>query len=155
MASRADIAVHDADGQLQLVVEVKNRSGTSAEWAIQMRRNLLIHGLVSHSPYFLLALPDTFYLWKPHPQHDFETPPDYRIDAVDAFALTDYGTTQLLGDIDQFGHDSLELLVASWLEYLTWADIKQDNARPGPSWLFDSGLYQAIKNGTVTTEVTA
>ncbi len=32
---RADVAVYSPDGNLQLVVEIKNRPGASAEWVTQ------------------------------------------------------------------------------------------------------------------------
>ena len=57
---QADIAVYDPDGQLQLVVEIKNRLGASAEWAARLRHNLLVHSFIPRAPYFLLALPDFF-----------------------------------------------------------------------------------------------
>ena len=59
-----DIAVYSPNNELQLIVEVKNKIGATPEWAANMRRNLSIHSIVPYSPYFLLALPDYFYLWK-------------------------------------------------------------------------------------------
>src|SRR5579871_6759785 len=80
MALQNDIVVYDASGQLALAVEVKNRRGTNVEWAAQMRQNLLTHSLV-HAPYFLLALPDHFYLWV-NKEQSTAVNPDYAIDPL-------------------------------------------------------------------------
>jgi len=44
MSSSADLALYDRNGQLTAVAEVKNKLGTSREWATQLRRNILAHG---------------------------------------------------------------------------------------------------------------
>ena len=64
MFPRADLALYNRDGQLIAVVEVKNKLGTSAIWAAQLRRNILAHGGFQNAPYFLLMTPDRIYLWK-------------------------------------------------------------------------------------------
>ena len=64
MTKHADITVYDTNNNLQLVVEVKNQPDVSAHWATQMRRNLLKHEFTPNAPYFLLVLPENFYLWK-------------------------------------------------------------------------------------------
>ena len=61
---RADIVVFGPDARPQLLVEVKNRSAASPEWAAQLRRNLAVHFGLTSTPYFLLALPDIFYFWR-------------------------------------------------------------------------------------------
>ena len=38
---RVDIAVYSPDRKLQLVVEIKNKLGASAEWVTRMRHNSL------------------------------------------------------------------------------------------------------------------
>ena len=45
MKFKADMVVYDRAGQLALVVEAKNKLGTSSDWAAKMRRNMLAHGL--------------------------------------------------------------------------------------------------------------
>ncbi len=62
MEKRADIVVHGPDGSLQLVVEVKNRPDASADWAARMFRNMMAHSVMPNAPFFMLALPSTFYL---------------------------------------------------------------------------------------------
>ena len=147
MSRCADIAVHDRNHQLQLLVEVKSRQGASAQWASQMRRNLLAHGMISHARYFLLALPNSFYLWANAGADD--EMPAYVIDAKEALAsyLGPQGLS--LGDISHYG---LELLVTSWLQDLVSSELSAETVTPGLRGIFDSGLYADIKNGSVETE---
>lgn len=149
---RADVAVYSSDGNLQLVVEIKNRPGASAGWVIQMRRNLLVHAVIPPSPYFLLVLPDFFYLWTDAMSIHELAPPAYQIKAVEVLAPYLDQSTQTLKDLSEY---SLELLIISWLEDLIGTDLRRDMAGPHLQWLFDSGLYEAITHGSVTIEATA
>jgi hypothetical protein len=149
---RADVAVYSPDGNLQLVVEIKNRPGASAEWVIQMRRNLLVHAVIPLSPYFLLVLPDFFYLWTDAVSVHELAPPAYQIKAADVLAPYLDPSTQALKDLSEY---SLELLVTSWLEDLVGTELRRDSVGPHLHWLFDSGLYAAITHGSVTVEATA
>ena len=149
---RADVAVYSPDGNLQLVVAIKNRPGASAEWVIQMRRNLLVHAVIPLSPYFLLVLPDFFYLWTDAVSVHELAPPAYQIKAADVLAPYLDPSTQALKDLSEY---SLELLVTSWLEDLVGTELRRDSVGPHLQWLFDSGLYAAITHGSVTVEATA
>lgn len=152
MIRLADIAVYAQDGTLQLVVEVKNKAGASAEWVAQMRRDLLAYSVIPKSPYFLLALPDFFHLWKNAWQDDrfvpADAPPDYTIEAAEALAAYLDGPALSLNTISE---DGLELLVISWLDDLVRYARPHGEGNTS-AWLFDSGLYQAIRNGSVVTE---
>jgi len=149
---RADVAVYSPEGNLQLVVEIKNRPGASAEWVIQMRRNLLVHTVIPLSPYFLLVLPDFFYLWTDAVSVHELAPPAYQIKAAEVLAPYLNPSTQALKDLSEY---SLELLVTSWLEDLVGTEIEREKVGPHLQWLFDSGLYAAITHGSVTVEATA
>ncbi len=148
----ADVAVYSPDGKLQLVVEIKNRPGASTEWVTHMRRNLLVHAVIPPSPYFLLALPDFFYLWTDTLSVHELAPPAYQIKAAEVLAPYLDQTTQSLKDLSEY---SLELLVTSWLEDVVEADLRRDMVGPHLQWLFDSGLYDAIAHGSITIEATA
>lgn len=63
MEPKFDIAVIDNQGVTILAVEAKVKWGTDSEWASQMRRNLAAHDVLPRAHYYLLALPDRFYLW--------------------------------------------------------------------------------------------
>ncbi len=86
MSPRADLALYDRDGQLTVAVEVKNKLGTSAEWAAKLRRNLLAHGGFYGGSFFLLVTPDRVYLWKGAGAEPDLSPPPYEIDATPLFA---------------------------------------------------------------------
>lgn len=152
MLRRADIAVYGPDDTLQLVVEVRSTPGASLESVIYARQNLLAQGLIPRSPYFLLALPDSFYLWKDNRPSADDRPPDYVIDAAEALAPYLAGTTLSLPTISKYG---LELLVLAWLEDVVRRARSGDTSDAAYQWLFDSGLYQAIRDGAVVTEAAA
>lgn len=145
---RVDIAVYSPDRKLQLVVEIKNKLDASAEWVIRMRHNLLTHSFIPHVPYFLLVLPDFFYLWTDTTSMNSLAKPDYKIEA--AKILAPYlKSTHSLNNLSGYG---LELLTISWLEDMVRTDLQQDSVDPNLQWLFDSGLYEAIAYGSVAIE---
>ena len=147
---RVDIAVYSPDRKLQLVVEIKNKLGASAEWVTRMRHNLLTHSFIPHVPYFLLVLPDFFYLWTDTTSMNSLAKPDYKIEA--AKILAPYlKPTRSLNNLSGYG---LELLTISWLEDMVRTDLQQDSVDPNLQWLFDSGLYEAIAYGSVVIEDT-
>ena len=108
----ADIAVYGPDGQLQLVVEIKNRPGASAEWATRLRHNLLVHSFIPRAPYFLLALPDFFYLWTDAMSASSLAKPDYKIKATKILAPYLDQLTQPLNGLSGYG---FEMIMTSWL----------------------------------------
>ena len=143
---RADIAVYDRDGQLQLIAEVKGRLAAEPDWAAQIRGNLMDHLGLPNAPFFLLALPDRFYLWHNLPDPRAVVPADYVIDPAPLLApyLDDnYRLSERLSDT------TLILAVSGWLSFLTWATASEEQAAGAARWLFDSGLYRAIRGGTV------
>jgi len=151
MQEAADIAVYSPDQELKLVVEVKNKYGANHEWAVQLRRNLLSHSAVPRAPFFILALADHLYLWKDGAESTEARPADYVVDA--APILSGYlNNTQ--SDPRRTSRE-LELILASWLNLLTISELTQDKAAPHEKWLFESGLYDAIKNGSVETEASS
>lgn len=110
----ADIIVLNPAGRAVAVVEVKNRRDLTPEVAVQLRRNLVVHGLVPPGPYFLLISQDVGYLWLasagPLP-HD---PPalEFEVQPVILRYLTWFdGSRRLTGS-------ALELVVAQWLDDL-------------------------------------
>jgi hypothetical protein len=124
-----------------------------------MLRNLLVHGMIASAPYYLLALPDVFYLWKDldpsrlnlHdlPEKEFE--PDFKVATTRALAPYIDWPSFSPDDISEPG---LELLVSSWLtDLVNDSALSREAASPDLRWLFDSGLYDAIKGGHVATEV--
>jgi hypothetical protein len=149
--NRVDIAVYSKDNTLQLVAEVKNRPHATTEWAAAMRRNLVAHLSLPESPFFLLALPDRFYLWRDIAAPLIAIPPDYDIDAVPLLAPYVGNNRQSLISISEYG---LALAVSSWLTSLINSHIDKEQMKPDQAWLLDSGLYHAIKGGAIRTEAT-
>ena len=142
---RVDIAVYQ-DDQLQLIVEVKARANATAEWAARMRRNLATHLAIPSSPYFLLALPDRFYLWSNTPSPLATVAPDYDVDPTPLLVPYVEGGQQALHEISEYG---LTLAVSSWLTDLIATNLNAEMVGPEQAWLLDSGLYSAIKGGVV------
>ena len=148
MSVRPDIVAHSPGNQLVLAVEVKAIRGASPEWAAQMRRNLMAYPGIAASPYFLLALPDVFYLWKDAPS-DQTIAPEYSIDPYPVLSPYLDRSSVSLGEISAQG---LEFLVTAWLRSLSSLGLPRESADPKLNWLFDSGLYEAIKGGSIQTD---
>ncbi len=146
----ADIAVYSPDDELQLVVEVKNRVEANAGWAAHMRRNMVAHLGMPRSPFFLLALPDHFYLWRGLASPLDIAPPDYDIDPTPLLAAYVADAPRALSIISEYG---LALAVSSWLANLVAPDLDGGALPPDQSWLIDSGLYRAVKGGVVKPQL--
>ncbi len=148
---KADLIAYDKDGQLAVIIEIKNRIGTSKEWATRMRRNIYAHGSWPKTPYFLLALPDRFYLWRNAGNAPERIEPDYEVDS--GRLLGPYYEKSGLSPTD-LSHDGFELLVTSWLN-----QVMQDGAsslvQQNRDWLVDSGLFESIKKGHLVSEAGA
>lgn len=149
MNVQSDIAVYDNTGTLVFVSEVKNKLRTDRGWATKLRRNMIAHGQLPLTPFFLLALPDRFYLWK-LPQHtvtvaEFEAEPDYEVDPI---AFKQYAQ-KMNTDLDILSESGFELLLISWLRELARGTETVDEA---VDWLTESGLLEAIRHGNVVTE---
>lgn len=149
MTRKADVTVYSADGKLQLVVEVKKRAGASLEWVTQMRRNLLLHALIPHTPYFLLALPDYFYFWKNTDTANNQALPAYQIETLELLSPYLKQSDLSLDEVSEYG---FQFLVTAWLEDFINSDLTKELVNPALHPLFDSGLYQALKNGSVAVE---
>lgn len=152
MQQRADITVYDSERRLQLIVDTRRKLHPSTEWVAQMRQNLLDYKVVPPSPFFLLALPEAFYLWKGNAPERHNAPPDYVIDAGAALAPYTSGIQLPLTELSSF---SLQILVTSWLEDLIGARIDAESAAEGVRGLFDSGLYDAIEGGAIEAAIAA
>lgn len=147
---RADVAVYSPDNRLQLVVEVKKRPRTQAnltEWATNVRRNLMAHSGIPNTAYFLLAVfPDSLFLWKNSDPFDIEKAPDYEAGVPDTLkAYFD----ELASSPDNASEYHLEMVTTSWLKDLAKSARSND---PSLQWVYDSGLYEAIKNGLVVMQ---
>jgi hypothetical protein len=149
---RPDIVVYGTDHKLKLLVEVKSKIGASLKWVVEMRRNLLAHAIIHPSPYFLLALSDSFHLWRNAEIADEQSPPDYSVPASQVLAAYLKDSSISLDNISEYG---LEMLVSSWLTQIVISDLTIEATPPEQLWLFESGLYQAIHGGSIITQAAA
>lgn len=141
-----DFVVRSPDDRIVLAVEAKRQTSSSTEWATQMRRNLSVHGVLPETPYFLLALPDKFYLWKCAPAHE-AVPPDFEFDAADE--LRPY--LQLMRfPLDELSPAGFDSIVWLWLE-----DLVRVNGSGPAAWLSASGLGKHLRNAVVTARFAA
>ncbi len=152
MLPYADMVVYDTSGQIVLIAEVKSRTEKSREWATQLRRNLLAHGLVPPSRFLLVALPDRLYLWKDVGNGPELAEPTYELDALPFFQpyYTKAGVSP-----DALAGSSFELIVAAWLNELVQDGVIETlppEARPA---LVESGLLEALRGGRVALQVAA
>jgi hypothetical protein len=144
-----DLAAYDKNGQLALVVETKSRLHTSPGWATRMRRNLLAHGIMPKSEYFMLAMPDNLYLWRETRADGEIGGPDFVIDAEPLFKR--YLDAAIV-DTATLSEKSLEILVGSWIRDLMARGIPEDCPEPQRGMLASSGLIEAIKGGYVAPD---
>ncbi len=153
MVDLADFVVTAPDDRAQLVVEVKRRPGAGPEWAAALRRNLFAHAALPAAPYFLLALPDRFYLWKDAPPAE-AVAPQYAFDA--RAELAPYADA-LHSRLDDLSEEGFALLVQAWLSDLLAtlppapAQVGADTHTGVPAerrrWLWQSGLAEALRRG--------
>lgn len=150
MATQWDIAAYDRDNQLVAVVEVKTKLDATPQWAAQLRRNILAHGTFPNARYFLVTLPDRFYLWKNAASNQEAIEPTY---IIDARPILQTYFEQSGVEADQISGQSLELIVAAWLgEVMRKTPDELDASQ---KWLTDSGLHEAIVGGTLDHRVAA
>ena len=151
MNTMADFVVYAPDDSICLVVEAKSTQHDNEIWAAELRRNLVMHGVVPPAPYFLLALPQHFYLWKDASTSEAVLP-DYQVatEAVLPLYLRDFSVP-----LDEFSADNWDFLVAAWLDDLIDRPLRPELPMPARHLLVDSGLYDAVRNGSVTAHANA
>ena len=148
MKHYADIAIYGRDGGLKLLVEAKSKREKSREWAARLRRNMYAHGQLPRVPYFLVALPDRFYLWRDMTEPQALVDPQYSVDPTSVLrpyfdrAHTSSQTVTEIG---------LELAVSAWLEKLANSP-NQPASLHNEQWLHQSGLLEAIRGGSVEVQ---
>ena len=148
MKHYADITIYGRDGGLKLLVEVKSKRGKSREWAARLRRNMYAHGQLPRVPYFLVALPDRFYLWRDIADPQALVDPQYSVDPTSV--LRPYFDRAHTSSQTVTG-TGLEFAVSAWLEKLA-NGRNQPTALYNEPWLRQSGLLEAIRGGSVEVQ---
>jgi hypothetical protein len=139
----ADIMVYDRDNRVVAVVEVKAAREKLANWAANLRHQLLRDIPDANQKFMIIIGREESYLWSGQGES-----------AVVA-------TTDLLGSYlrrinsqaDHVTPEALELIVGIWLSDLTRSRIPLDHS--GPAWLRESGLLDAVKDGRVEFQAAA
>lgn len=148
MAEKWDFAAYDRENRLALVVEVKTNRNVSSDWAARLRRNNLAHGVLPNAPFFMIVCPDQIFVWKDVRATPEAIEPTLVADAEPIFRpfLDDVGLS-----IDQVSDNSLELIVAVWLNSLLLSAPEDLDA--SQQWVADSGLLHAVAGGRLDQEV--
>lgn len=152
MRQYADIFAFDKNGQLALIAEVKNKRGTSSDWAAKMRRNMYAHGYLPEAPYFLLALPDKFYLWKNagsavealEPTQQFD-PKALLQQYYDKFGISTNG----------MAGTSFEMIVVLWLNRILDARNPEELYDGEHELPIDSELFNTLQGGRIELDAAA
>ena len=149
MLVASDLALYDRRGRLAAVAEIKNRLGTSHEWAARTRRNILAHGGTCYAEFFLLVTPDRLYLWKDAGTEPAGVPPDYVADTQSEFEpyFARAGV-----DPRNVSGAAFELLVGAWLGDVIRSDGAAERDTEDQNWLVTSGFRAAVKDGRIRFE---
>ncbi len=149
MLATADLALYDRSGRLTAIAEVKNKLGTSREWAARTRRNLIAHDRAYSADFFLLVTPDRLYVWKGAGIEPIQDPPTYEADTRPG--LAPYFESAGVDPRYVSGH-AFELLVGAWLSDLIRSAETTGESSNDQDWLAKSGLRTAVKGGHVEYE---
>lgn len=163
IVDRPDVRVVDREGRTVLVAEAKSRFDTISSWAARTFRNLYVHGSIPDVPYFLLALPDAFYLWlepgekatraflegNANALGETAVEPDYSVPAwemVRPYLGRPAGREPYPREVSSY---AMGLVLGAFVaDVLNARDLTRDSAPDELWWLFDSGLYDAMRGGT-------
>ncbi len=141
-----DFIAYDRDGKVVLLAEAKNRHGTSEAWAAKLRRNMLAHGILPNSQYFLIATPERIYGWRQEDLPAIDIPPQFTVDAQKALAPY---FSKLGQNPAQISPDAFELLVLMWLTDIARLSGRQADLDPSLRSLFESGLLSSLQQAEI------
>lgn len=143
-----DLAVFSKDRRPILVVDVRGQRQSTAQLATGLRRNMLAHGLLPLSPYFMIATPVQLFLWRGNA--DASSLPEFTASAKPV--LDAYGSKHSIDEGSVRG-GALEIVFFSWLSDVA-SGLRSLSPDSEPDrLLLKSGLYEQIRDGTVDFEV--
>jgi hypothetical protein len=149
VAEVADILVRGIDNDIKLVVEVKGRSHSSADWAAKYRQNLSANCVLPKSKFFLLALPDFLYLWKDENSAEFVLPNF----TIKTFKVLQPYLTRSETEPSYIAGEGLRLALTSWLREATFSSKRPPVGSDSYRLLIESGLLDEINKAEVIAEV--
>ncbi len=138
-----DFIAYDADGTVVLLAEAKSRRGTSNSWAAKLRHNILSHGELPRSQYFLIATPERMYGWRQENLPTSEVLPQFTVDTQKALAPY-FGKMNI--EPTNIGPRAFELLIHTWLTDI--ARSERNGSRADAS-LIDSGLLASLQKAEI------
>jgi hypothetical protein len=146
--TRADLAVYDAQGKLQLVVEVRqpllDSSLSWKTWVRKIHRNLYAHSGLPTSQFLLvIGFPDFYALWRHHPMIPGRHP-DFEGDL--GGLLNRYLSYDRTADSHVLGYQA-QHAVERWLKDLVASDRPPTD--PHLQWIHTSRLFDTIRHGTI------
>ncbi len=146
----SDITLNDARGNPILTINVSTLAGKTPEWAAEKRRNLVADGWLTKAPFFLLAFPDRFYLWKDAPYTQELIMPTYVIDP--APLLNPY--YERLGmEAAPYSRTGFQMVLSLLFgQGRQRADVLLDYGQK-VAGLTESGLLAALGSGRIDVEV--
>jgi hypothetical protein len=145
--SFVDFTIERPGEGIRLLVEARNVSAPSREWAGRFLRNLFAHAQIPPADYFLLALRDHLYLWR-RPSADAAAP-DFEGDT--ASALRPY-LKGIQVPLDKLSKSSFELLIQAWLNDLVGGTLPESAEL---EWLEKSGLADSVRDGSIHANIAA
>jgi|688.fasta_scaffold49502_3 hypothetical protein len=141
-----DLLAYDKKGQLVLSVDVRRTPTASPEWAAELRKNVLARGDYPVTPYFLIALPDKFFLWKNGNVAAPDSEPNYTIDAAPIIEPYLKGINYTANDL---AGNTLEFIISAWLGSLIYHGRPREEVKEKARWVVESGLFDAIDGGSL------
>jgi hypothetical protein len=145
MSTQPDFSIERPGGTTTLLVEVKGQSPSSREWASKFRQYFVAHGAIPADSYFLLAAPDSFYLWSPRNGRT-DLSPDF---VADSRPLLEPYLKRLGPSARPISEQTLELFVYAWLSEV----LNNPDPRQAPDWIQASGLLGAIQGARLRPTV--
>jgi hypothetical protein len=147
---KADFVAYDRNGQIVLIAEVKNKKNVSSEWATKLRRNILAHGDMPNAEFFMIALPERFYLWKNAGNKPELKAPTLEIEA-NSLLKPYFEKTGI--SIDNMTPQSFEFIISAWLNSILQDKISSEEKKESKNWLNESGFSKALSGGYLKYEV--
>ena len=141
-----DFIAYNPDGAVVLLAEAKSRRGVSESWAAKLRQNMLAHGVLPKSQYFLIATPEHMYGWRQENLPPNEVPPQFIVDAQRELAPY---FARFKQDPTNIGPREFELLILSWLTDMTRSARDRPEGDPSLNALLESGLISSLQQAEI------
>lgn len=146
-----DIGIFDDNNQLSVQFEIKNKKGTSANWAGKFLRNLIAHNNIIKSDFFILISPEHTFFWKNFQIKSDIIEPNYEVDSTQLFKQYFKLKTN---DEKNISEGRMETIISKWLSDIRLNKIDLNELEQSNKWLFESGLIEVIKKGHVHYQLT-